>query len=118
MKDSIPYATVGMGIMRANYAIFPISVRNSPAAIAHLISAVGVKHILVGAQPAIQDLTKSALEVLATEYPLAGVPELSPMLTFKELYSGSVEHVLTKEDVPFEFKGPDAVVMYLHSSGA
>lgn len=106
-----------MSIMRANYAAFPISPRNSPAAVAHLINKVGAKHVLVGREQSMHDLADSTLEILRTQYFSCPAPELSPLPLFEELYLPPSEVSVTKDDVPYEYKGPDAVIEYLHSSG-
>ncbi|KAI0926159.1 hypothetical protein AcV5_008690 [Taiwanofungus camphoratus] len=68
-----------MSVMRANYIVFPISPRNSPAAVAHLINKVGVKHVLVGCEQVMQDLAKDALCILKNQYFSTPEPQLSPM---------------------------------------
>lgn len=101
--------------MRANYVAFPISVRNSPAAVAHLIGKVGAKHLLVSGEQAIRDLVRDALDILKSQ-DAASVPETSPMFVFEELYS-SANDIVTSKDVPYVFRGPDAIGVILHSSG-
>ncbi len=44
--DTITYYTMIMAVMRRGYAIIPISPRNSPAAVAHLIKTVCVNAFL------------------------------------------------------------------------
>lgn len=115
-SESIGYATTLLGIMRANYVAFPISVRNSPAAVAHLIGKVGAKHLLVSGEQAIRDLVRDALDILKSQ-DAASVPETSPMFVFEELYS-SANDIVTSKDVPYVFRGPDAIGVILHSSGS
>ncbi|KAH7907693.1 hypothetical protein BJ138DRAFT_455649 [Hygrophoropsis aurantiaca] len=117
-SDTIPYFVTMMSIMRANYIVFPISPRNSAAAVAHLISKVGVQHILVGREPATLDLSKNSLDILRTQYPLDVVPELSTMPLFEDLFPPGLANPTSDEDLPFEYKGPDATVIILHSSGS
>ncbi|KAJ7930505.1 hypothetical protein B0H13DRAFT_2532734 [Mycena leptocephala] len=45
-SDAIPYFTLIMSCLRANYVVFPISPRNSPSAVAYLVAKAGVKHDL------------------------------------------------------------------------
>jgi acyl-CoA synthetase (AMP-forming)/AMP-acid ligase II len=42
--DAIPYFVLFMSCLRANYVVFPISPRNSPSAVAHLIDKGGSSH--------------------------------------------------------------------------
>lgn len=106
-----------MAIMRANYAGFPISPRNSAAAVAYLISKTNVAHVLVGRDQAMLDLANNSLEILRTQYPNAIVPDLSPIPLFEDLYLPPSEVCIQSEDVPFEHQDPDAIVFYFHSSG-
>ncbi|KAH7906260.1 hypothetical protein BJ138DRAFT_1016524, partial [Hygrophoropsis aurantiaca] len=85
-SDTIPYFVTTMSIMRTNYIVFPISPRNSAAAVAHLINKVGVRHILVGREQAMLDLSKNSLDILRTQYPSQAVPELSTMPLFEDLF--------------------------------
>jgi hypothetical protein len=62
-----------MGIIRAGYTVFPISHRNSAAAVAHLLSAKNVTHMLVGEEKSMQSLAKTALELM--ESSMTEIPE-------------------------------------------
>ncbi|TFY68318.1 hypothetical protein EVJ58_g1099, partial [Rhodofomes roseus] len=115
-SDAIPYFTMMMSIMRANYVAFPISPRNSPLAVAHLINKVGVSHVLVGREQAMQDLVNEALAILTTRYDAHTLPTLSPMPLFEELF---LPETAEKAEPPsYVYKGPDALAMVLHSSGS
>ncbi|KZT73709.1 acetyl-CoA synthetase-like protein [Daedalea quercina L-15889] len=116
-SDSIPYATTIMGIMRAGYVPFPISTRNSPAAIAYLLEKTSVQHLFVGLEQAIQTLTADTIEVLKSQHPSATVPTTSPMPVFGDLYGKEVENVAV-ENVPYEHPGLDKRSFLLHSSGS
>ncbi|EGO01125.1 hypothetical protein SERLA73DRAFT_72094 [Serpula lacrymans var. lacrymans S7.3] len=85
-SDTIPYFITLTSIMCTNYIAFPISPRNSATAIAHLINAVGVKHILVGREQSMLDLIRDTLEILKSQYPSVPAPALSPMLLFEDLF--------------------------------
>ncbi|KAH9911161.1 uncharacterized protein B0H18DRAFT_945218, partial [Fomitopsis serialis] len=118
-SDSIPYMTMILGIIRANCVAFPISTRNSPAAVAHLIEKTGVKHILVGREQAMRELVAQSLEVLRTQYPAFPQPELSPMPVFAELYtSDDSDEALSSVDAPYERQDSDTLALILHSSGS
>lgn len=113
--DSIPYATTTLSIMRANCVAFPISTRNSAAAVAHLINQTDVSHILVGREQAMQDLVERSLEALRTQHGDTPRVTLSSVPTFEELYSD--DGLDTTEDVPWKPQGPDTPSLILHSSG-
>ena len=69
-----------MGIMRANYTVFPISIRNSPAAVAHLLNQVGVDHVLVGPERVSQDLANEAIRLYKAQNPSARELNFSPIV--------------------------------------
>ena len=115
IADSIPYATTVLSIMRANCVAFPISTRNSAAAVAHLLDKSGVSHILVGREQAMQDLVEQSLEALRKQHSDTAEISLSPMPVFEELYAD--EEPNTSEDVAWRPQGPDTPSLILHSSG-
>ncbi|KAF8195302.1 hypothetical protein K438DRAFT_1968611 [Mycena galopus ATCC 62051] len=115
-SDAIPYFTLIMAAVRANYVIFPISPRNSPAAVAHLISKAAVKHVLIGHEPAMLELITSALNILR-ETSLAAPPDVSYVPLFEELFLGN-SNPISPDTLPYEYKGPDATSCIMHSSGS
>ncbi|CCM06520.1 uncharacterized protein FIBRA_08792 [Fibroporia radiculosa] len=116
-SDSIPYATMVMGIVRAGYVAFVISVRNSPAAVAHLLNNVGVNHVLVGREQASQDLIQEAIVMLRSQYSNAGIPSVSAMPVYEDLYSPLSVPSLADE-LPCSLLSLDAPALILHSSGS
>ncbi|KAF8968163.1 hypothetical protein BDZ97DRAFT_1655638 [Flammula alnicola] len=112
--DTITYFTMIMATMRAGYVPFPISPRNSPSAVAHLINAVDVQHVLVGREQSMSDLAHEALEILKTSYSSAAAPELISIPQFEDLFLDSDND----QPIPYERRGGDEIVMYLHSSGS
>ncbi|KAJ6629893.1 hypothetical protein B0H10DRAFT_1775629 [Mycena sp. CBHHK59/15] len=116
-SDTIPYFVLLMSCFRANYVPFPISPRNSPAAVAHLVSKVGVSHILTGNEPAMVTLAKDALKILMDQSLGRNLPDVSPVPLFEDLFLPS-GHPVRAEDLPYEYKGPDVTAMILHSSGS
>ncbi|KAG7097688.1 hypothetical protein E1B28_005013 [Marasmius oreades] len=80
--DSISYYMMIAGIMRAGFVAFPISVRNSDKAVAHLLKASNAHHVLVSQDPGMRNLLSAALKLLDRH----GITE-SPILTFNELYA-------------------------------
>ncbi|KAJ7697661.1 hypothetical protein B0H17DRAFT_1130265 [Mycena rosella] len=112
--DAIPYGIL-MSCFRANYIVFPISPRNSPSAIAHLINKVGVNHLLIGHEASMQDLAHDSLDILTSKYPLMTTPDVSYVLLFEDLFLSASERNMTPDAVPYEYKGADAIVGVLHS---
>ncbi|KAJ6583069.1 hypothetical protein DFH09DRAFT_978909 [Mycena vulgaris] len=118
-SDTIPYFTLLMSCFRANYVAFPISPRNSPSAVAYLIDKVGVSHLLIGHEPAMLDLAKNALDILRAQYPLRTAPDVSYVPLFEDLFlPASGRHENIRDALPYEYKGPDATVCIMHSSGS
>ncbi|KAF8898448.1 acetyl-CoA synthetase-like protein [Infundibulicybe gibba] len=114
-SDTITYHTIAMGILRAGYAAFFISPRNSAVAIAHLIDKANVKHIIVGREQNLIDLANESLDVHRHAYPDARYrPDSSPSPLFEDLFLSPGE----VEDIPFENKRPEATAVILHSSGS
>ncbi len=100
--DSITFLTVVAGIIRTGYSAFPISTRNSPAAIAHLLESTGCKNLLVSADPAIQEVIRMQ----------DGINTI-PMPTFEDLY-------LKNDSEPLPHVRPDweQPALIMHSSGS
>ncbi|KAH9834865.1 uncharacterized protein C8Q71DRAFT_797672 [Rhodofomes roseus] len=116
-SDAIPYATLMMGIMRAGYTPFPLSARNSAAAIAHLLAQSNAVHIFVGLDQAMRDLTVEACELLKSQYGYVTVPGTSSMPVFDDFYNAGLKGN-TAHDVPYVHPGLDKTIFYLHSSGS
>ncbi|CAL1699337.1 unnamed protein product [Somion occarium] len=114
LADTITSFTLQAGIMRAGHAVFPISPRNSPPAIAHLLSKTGAQHLLVGPEPALQSLAKASLKIMSdADSPL---PALAAVPAFEGLYP-------QRDDPTFELLPPirpdwDDPAVILHSSGS
>lgn len=105
-----------MSIIRANCAAFLVSPRNSPLAVAHLINKVGVSHILVSRDQAMQDLVNEALDILTTRYGSKQLPTQSPMLLFEDLFP-PLRSADDYAPPPYVNSGPEARAIILHSSG-
>ncbi|KAJ7449028.1 hypothetical protein B0H11DRAFT_2079248 [Mycena galericulata] len=117
-SDTIPYFTLLISCFRANYVAFPISPRNSPSAVAHLIDKVGVKHLLIGHEPAMLELANAAVDILKEKYPLTSRPDVSYVPLFEDLFLPESERLLGPDDLPYEYKGPDSPACIFHSSGS
>ncbi|KZT73191.1 acetyl-CoA synthetase-like protein [Daedalea quercina L-15889] len=119
-SDSIPYVTFSMGLMRANYVPFLMSNRNSPAAVAHLLSKVDVKHLVIGREQAMHDLAQEAFALLNVQNVDTALPETSSMPVFDELFTPASENSLgtNLSALPYRSRGADAPALILHSSGS
>ncbi|KAL0569048.1 hypothetical protein V5O48_012925, partial [Marasmius crinis-equi] len=116
--DAITYFTMLMCIVRADCIAFAISPRNSAAAVAHLLGNVGVDHVLVGRESAMQDLILESLAKLKENFPAQPVPTYSPTFAFDEIFLPSFEEALTlkPDELPLTLRPHDPLI-YLHSSG-
>ena len=112
--DTATYVTTEVGILRAGFAVFPISTRNSSEAIAHLLKKTGASHLLVGGEPMLQKLAATSLELLRAD----GHPEIpfSHMPHFEDLYphDDSDNEFQHYPEVKFDLQAPSLI---LHSSG-
>ncbi|EKM49937.1 uncharacterized protein PHACADRAFT_213717 [Phanerochaete carnosa HHB-10118-sp] len=113
-NESVTYYTLMTGICRAGFVAFPISPRNSPEAIAHLLAETGVSHIFISAEDALQRLWDASTDVLART---GGAPPLRhDVPAFQELYPAEPDvhfKLLPAPDVRW-----DDVTIILHSSGS
>ncbi|KAJ7052958.1 hypothetical protein C8F01DRAFT_1065422 [Mycena amicta] len=107
LTDQITYLSLIAGLMLAGYIPFPLSPRNSDAAIVHLQSS-GCHHLMVSSDPAMQTLAATVT---------AHLPELQTLKlpSYREIFEPS-EGIL---DTSFE-RGKaslEETVVYMHSSG-
>ena len=112
--DTVTYVTTAVGILRAGFALFLISPRNSPEAIAHLLKKTGASHLLVGGEPMLQKLAVASSELLRAD----GHPEIpvSHMPHFEDLYPHDHSDNEFKQYPTVKF-GLDVPSLILHSSG-
>lgn len=108
-KDTITYFTTILGMLRAEIAIFVISPRNSPLAIAHLLSKVPSSHILVSPEVPIQELARDAIRALGD----GAAPIILSMPTFEDVFIPGVAFV----PLPPRRRDLTATRIVLHSSG-
>ncbi|KAJ7659561.1 hypothetical protein DFH06DRAFT_1044174 [Mycena polygramma] len=105
--DQITYTSMVAGVVLAGFAPFPLSTRNSPAAIAHLLQSKSCSHMFVSSDPSMHKLAAAAGVILG------GDLKMIPMPTFQELFEPS--HV--PEILPRRVALDDAAVI-MHSSGS
>lgn len=101
------------GIFRTGYTAFPISPRNSPAAVAHLLRKANVSHVLVGPESSLQGLIASSLALLDGPNDLK--PTISIIPSFHEIYKPDSEPFEPLAPGNFKLENPAVV---LHSSGS
>ncbi|GJE93572.1 acetyl-CoA synthetase-like protein [Phanerochaete sordida] len=112
--DSLTYATMNLAAYRTGTPLFPISPRNSAAAIAHLLKKAQVDYVFLGREPAMQEVYAEAIKILQAEG--QSIPPDSPMLFFDELYTGVRDaSVLLPPMESYNFKD---TALILHSSGS
>ncbi|KAK0497789.1 hypothetical protein EDD18DRAFT_1159316 [Armillaria luteobubalina] len=113
--DSVTYYTTIAGIMRAGCIAFPISIRNSDAAVAHLIRSTGAKYMFLSQDPGMQKLAKAALQKLTNEERQDF--KMMPMPSFESLYSESASE--PSDLLPsIENSNCEAQALIMHSSGS
>ncbi|OCB92288.1 acetyl-CoA synthetase-like protein [Sanghuangporus baumii] len=116
--DTITYFLNIAGIFRSGYIVFPISPRNSPAAVAHLLQkGTVVSHILIGAEPASQSLVSNALQLLDVD--IRDRIGKSALPTFDEMCDlDGTNHCQWSDHPPNVSFDLDCVALILHSSGS
>ncbi|CAL1699334.1 unnamed protein product [Somion occarium] len=112
--DFIAYFTLMVGIIRAGHVAFPVSPRNSPAAIAHLLTITDSAYLLVGPEVAMQDLAAVSLKILSD----AGTPQpiIGSVPPFESLYPKDSE--ANFEPLPPLKPKWDDIAVIMHSSGS
>ncbi|KAJ6487824.1 hypothetical protein C8R45DRAFT_257544 [Mycena sanguinolenta] len=114
---SILYASLIFGAVRAGLTVFPISTRNSPAAVAHLVAQSGVRYLLVSQDGHMQELARKALSLLK-EIMQAHEVEMLPIPTYEEV-SDTQRGDLAADALPPLGKIKDEEVLVIaHSSGS
>ena len=85
--------------------------RNSPQAVAHLLTKSNTTHILVGPEAQYQQLAAEAMKIMRE----AGtpIPDQSEMFTFEDVMKGDEPF----EPLPHFDSGWDDTALLLHSSG-
>lgn len=87
--------------------------RNSPGAIAHLLTKMNITHLLVGPEAPYQDLTVAAFRIMKQEG--ENIPSTSTMLAFEDIVRDEGGAFEPLPDMHVTWDDPSIV---LHSSGA
>ena len=106
------YSLTFLGAERAGFTLFPISPRNSPAAVAHLLTQVNVDLILVGRESSMQDLANASFERLRASN--VRVPQTAALPIFSDLFPANGHEV---EPLPIMDYKADDTSLIMHSSG-
>lgn len=101
--------------MRLGLTPFPLSIRNSPIAVAHLIKKTNILQLFVSPDPAMQRLCREALEILKQD----GIDvEVIPMIQFEVISDESAQAAeLDKANVTLPKIDLNTTALILHSSG-
>ncbi|KAI0311872.1 acetyl-CoA synthetase-like protein [Amylostereum chailletii] len=113
-SDTLTYMTLELGIMRSGLTVFPISPRNSPEAVAHLLRSTAIQYLFVGTEPAMQRLVVSTMQALDRS---DGAREIAvfDMPKYGELYPEEERDFKEYPKVKYDL---DAPALVLHSSGS
>ncbi|ETW76160.1 tridomain enzyme adenylation-thiolation-dehydrogenase [Heterobasidion irregulare TC 32-1] len=111
--DTISYFCTIVGIMRLGLVPFPISIRNSAVAVAHLVKESNITQLLVSPDPAMQHLASDAIAILRRDEIYL---ETLPMTQFVDIADES--HLNPEVELNFEKLNLDGVACLLHSSGS
>lgn len=109
-SESTSYISTVLGILRAGYVAFPISPRNSPLAIAHLLTSVSATHILVSSDPSIQSQYNDTFGLLQNGLELQKIE----MPTHETLFKG---YELEFRPVPMAKLDINSIACIYHTSG-
>ncbi|KAJ7164463.1 hypothetical protein C8R46DRAFT_901759 [Mycena filopes] len=107
--DHITYFSLIGGMILAGYPVFPISPRNTPPAIAHLLHSAGCTHVIVEA-----DLTTQGETADNLISAIGNIIKI-PAPSFEDIFIGSQTDL---EHVPIPSPKEEDVVVILHSSGS
>ena len=111
IPDSITFTCLFLGIMRAGCVVFPVSPRNSPVAVAHLLAKTETRHVFVSPDAANQSLITTASDSLAGSFKF----NVHATPTFEDLFPGGAAGLQEHFEGPKRFAGDHAAIF--HSSG-
>ncbi|KAI0353748.1 acetyl-CoA synthetase-like protein [Trametes cingulata] len=108
--DNITFTALLVGVMYLGYTPFPISVRNSSLAVAHLVRMTCVHSLLVSQDASMQRVAQEVQQQLAKEGYEVSLLEVP---TFEDIYNGNETC-----DIDIGPVGADKPAIILHSSGS
>lgn len=107
------YATILLGVQRAGFTPFAVSPRNSATAVAHLLTKTQANVVLVGPEPAMQDLAAAAFEIMRSAN--TRLPHQALLPLFHEIYLDAAVPFEPLPPTKWSLNDPGII---LHSSGA
>ncbi|KAF8989318.1 hypothetical protein BDQ17DRAFT_1288574 [Cyathus striatus] len=116
--DPLTYLSITIGIMLAGFVPFPISSRNSPAAVAHLLRVGDCKAIIFSEDDATQAQAKKAFDIFYENEPNASPVVVISVPTYEDLFENPE---ISKNYPPLRKLGNvthDSVCIIIHSSGS
>ncbi|KAH9928993.1 hypothetical protein B0H21DRAFT_700203 [Amylocystis lapponica] len=117
--DTILYDALLVGIIRAGMVPFPMSERNSPPAVASMLSRSNCHNVVL--QPAFASLVAEARALLPSSHHvhLDMLPEFAEILpTLSSSTASTPVPAVKAYPAPEHPRSPTAVMLYIHSSGS
>ncbi|GJE96032.1 acetyl-CoA synthetase-like protein [Phanerochaete sordida] len=116
--DAIVYVAVLLGVLRAGFVPYPISPRNSPQGVEHMLKTTACLDILAHASTAV--LVRQACEELALNSKHVRVHDLPPMSEMLPTLFGKADQPSTFSPYPASERpaDPESPWLIVHSSGS
>ncbi|KAF9034495.1 acetyl-CoA synthetase-like protein [Hymenopellis radicata] len=108
--DTITFFTMFVGMFRGGIPFFPISPRNSPAAIAHLLKTTRPSHLFISSDTPMQELMAESMALLEEN----DKPIVAAMPVYEDIYTGEREF----QELPPKPRDLSATRIVAHSSGS
>ena len=106
-----------LGVLRAGFIVFPISPRNSPEAVAHLLARTKANVLFTNASTdaGIQNVVTRAMQRLHDDGEAA--PPMHSLPVFEDLFPSHAEKLQAKAIAPFRAWDAGQAMFIMHSSG-
>ncbi|KAL4248625.1 Adenylate-forming Reductase [Abortiporus biennis] len=117
-SDTITYSCFLLGIIRSGHTAFPISPRNSPEAIAHLLMKTKASFVFIGNDPGIRSIAKAALQRVQEQKGESfdgPTTELLLMPTFEDMFPCNEKAFELFPQIKYSM---EATALIMHSSGS
>ena len=113
LTDPITYFCSILGVVRAGFTVFPVSHRNSPEAVAHLLTRTKAQALLTTQDHGIQQVVEKALNDMRGDK--VPVPTVHNMPTFGTLFPS--DRAAVTPYIPAKAWAIDEIQFIIHSSG-
>ncbi|KAI0795715.1 acetyl-CoA synthetase-like protein [Abortiporus biennis] len=121
-SDSITYSCTTLGIICSGNTAFPISPRNSPDAIAHLLLKTNTSFLFVGNDPRLRDNAETAIKSVKEQKGDSDTDNAVEFLAMPKFEDMFPLHQLSSEETLEHFPHVnfplDSAALILHSSGS